>query len=143
MNKPIYGKIFTKEDAEELFGKVIKSVDMSTDEAINLLAKTDRYMMFNFVNDELIILNRNRKTIHGNYQPKSSEVFHVYRTSVFEELLAKYPNNKISFQLREKKFSVENGNFVMEMTDPCPPFCGFDTTDFKIAKTKKEQNITY
>ena len=118
------GKIFTKEEEKKEFGSVSYSVEIKTSEVKNLVSQSPENIMFKFLNpDNLVVLNKQRKAIFEPYEAKSDEVFHNFSTSVLTELLEKEENEGISFQMRGEKFCIENGNYLMELSYPCPPWC--------------------
>ena len=119
----VYGKIFTKEEAEKQFGKVTYSVDMKTEEVKKIIESSPVGIMFKFVDEKLNILNKQRKNVYGSIEPESSEVYNHYSTGVFEELLVKGKQDLTTFQMRGETFTVQNGEFVLEEGIPCPPLC--------------------
>ena len=119
----IYGKIFTKDDAEKQFGEVTYSVEMKTTEVKKLIENSPVGLLFKFVNGNLTVLNKQRQTILGTYEAKSDEVFRHFTTSVLEDLLSQGTQDITYFQMRDETFTIENGSFVLEWSNPCPPDC--------------------
>ena len=119
----VYGKIYSNDEAEKQFGKVIHSEVLETDQVRKLIEEASDSIMFKFVNNKLNILNKQRKNVYGSIEPESTEVYSHYSTSVIEDLLAKGKQTTTTFQMRGETFTVQNGDFVMEAGLPCPPFC--------------------
>ena len=126
------GKIFTTEDANNLFGNVIYSVKIDADLLINLLNKTEKNIMFGLINKNLIILGDNRKLIYPEKaQYKESDVFTVYSTDVVKELLSdtilrkQYDNEHETVQVEQRRevLSVSTDTQTLETGSKCPPSC--------------------
>lgn len=119
----VLGKLYSKEEADKLYGKALESVVLSTDEVKRLADESPERIMFNFISSSLIILNRKRQTIYGDYAAKSGEVFSVYTTSKLLELIQTGKEAETSFEKREEKNTVTNGNVTLEFSGDCPPDC--------------------
>lgn len=119
----IYGKLFTKEEAEKEFGNVTFSLEMNSGEVRNLISASPEKIMFKFVEGSLIALDKNRRTIYGTYKVQSSDVFRNITTSVLDDLLVQGEQGLTQFQMRGEIFSIENGSTVLEFSEPCPPYC--------------------
>ncbi|OGU35551.1 MAG: hypothetical protein A2068_02155 [Ignavibacteria bacterium GWB2_35_6b] len=118
-----YGKVLEKEEAEKEFGLVTFSLEVKSSEVRNLISESPGNIMFKFVDNNLIVLNKNRQTIYGTFTAKSSDVFRNISTTVLSDLLVRGGQETTQFQMRGEIFSIENGLTVLEMTQPCPPFC--------------------
>lgn len=127
----VSGEIFTKEKADELFGEVKESVELSLETVQSFVESTDDFIMFKIVDGSLIVANSQRKIFYNkkNLIFSDVDVFYMYSTFVFEELIFNYiddgaeSDNLISFEMREEVFSVTAGQNTMEHATPCPPFC--------------------
>jgi len=119
----IYGKLFTKEEAEREFGPVTFSLQMNSGEVRNLISASPEKIMFKFVDDNLIVLNNNRQVIYGTFDVQSTDVFHNISASVLNDLLLQGGQDITKFQMRGEIFSIENGLTVLEYSEPCPPYC--------------------
>ena len=129
------GKLYSKEEANKLFGNVIYSVDLNTDLLSGLLKKTEHSVMFGFIDRQLIILDNNRKLIYpekAEYSEK--DVFTVYSTDVVMKLLSSKELNKdagsdpeaVSVEQRREVLSVSTETSTLETGSKCPPFCPAD-----------------
>jgi hypothetical protein len=120
----VIGKIYTKEEANQLYGPVIKSIEISTNTLYSLAQKTPNYIMFNVMNDKIIVLDAQRKEIFGDVQNlTSSTSFHVYSTSQLLNLLKSGGESITYVQSRNNVMTITNGAFTMELAQICPPFC--------------------
>ncbi|MBK7980263.1 MAG: hypothetical protein IPK06_09775 [Ignavibacteriae bacterium] len=80
--------------------------------------------MFKLENDKLTVLGDQRKVISPNtIAIESSEVFHMYSKSKVIEILIKGGNTQTYFENRKNVFSITNGNYTLEYSTPCPPYC--------------------
>ncbi|MBK8946906.1 MAG: hypothetical protein IPM32_16780 [Ignavibacteriae bacterium] len=118
------GKIFSLKDAENQFGNVIEEKILSTDAFKNVLQNTTNSVMFCIQNSELIILGDNRTHLYSSSSySEENNTFHLFSKSKIVELLNLGESNNCLFQKREKAFTVQNGQFILELSLPCPPNC--------------------
>lgn len=124
-NAQIAGKIFTKDEADKLFGGVVESVKISPAEFKSIISKTEKYVMFKVVNSEATILGDGRKAIYPNADAAvgKMDVYHYYSKSVVLELLSKGKGDMVYLENRKEVFSVTYGTNTMEMGILCPPLC--------------------
>ena len=121
----VVGKIFTKTEANQKFGRVLNSVQMNTKLLMKLAEKTPEYVLFKVKNNHLIVLNKKRKVISGNVKSVSkSEVFHLFSTQKLIELIQKGNSPITTFEVRSNDIlSVTSGAETLEESLSCPPFC--------------------
>ncbi len=119
----VVGKIFKKDEADKLYGKVLKSVKIETSNTKAILKNAGEYVMFKFEGDNLIIFSDRNKTIHGTYTTKASDVLYVYSKSKVEEVMKEGAESETYFEQRKEVFTVTNGGYTLELVDRCPPFC--------------------
>lgn len=118
------GKIISLNEAEEIFGKVLEEQSISVDVLKNVLNNTIKCVMFNINNSDLTILGDNRMLLYStNTFIENNDVFHLFSKSKCEELLRLGENKICLFQKREKAFTIENGQYILEYSIPCPPKC--------------------
>src|SRR5574338_1080521 len=82
------GEIISKTDADILFWQVLISKEIPTGELQKFTLRTSDKIMFNFINNELYILDNKRNVllpIGGIVL--ASEVFKVYSVSVVQQLI--------------------------------------------------------
>lgn len=124
----IYGKVFVKEEADKLYGSVLKSYKISALTLSEYLSKTGDYIMFKLgsKDETLAVLSDKRALLFSDRTDKNisaSEVFYAYSKSVVQELLNKGQEGTVYIEQREKVMTVTNGNYTMEIARPCPPYC--------------------
>lgn len=126
------GNLFSNEEANQLFGNVIYSVEINSNELYNLLDKTEENIMFGLINKNLIILGDNRKLIYPEKAEfKESDVFTIYSKDIVKELLTnsslkKQKSNEpevVSVEQRREVLSVSTDTQTLETGHKCPPSC--------------------
>ena len=122
------GKIFTKEEANTLFGRVVDSVKISPAELNAAITKTEKDVMFRLVNGTLTILGDRRAPVYPSAETLVGrlDVFHRYSKSLVVELLSKGTGDAVYMENRKDVFSVTFGGYTLEMSYPCPPSCWED-----------------
>ncbi len=124
LNSQTYGKLFTKSEADKLYGEVLETYNFNRADLINLIARTDSTVMFKFINMTPVILGDHRKLLFPDSLIISDEEkFYLYSKSTVEKLISLYDNNEISIELRESNLTITNGNTTLEESIICPPFC--------------------
>lgn len=118
------GKIISKEEANKLFGAVLVSKEIPTSTLKSLVSQSIKVIMFNIINNDIYISNNNRKVLlPSGFSVNSSEVFHVYSTSIVQELLNS-GNSKVAYiEQRKEVLTITNGNYTLEYSIICPPYC--------------------
>ena len=119
------GEIFTKQKADDLFGEVLESYSVSISTVSSWLNSTDDRIMFLLNGGELTVLGDNRDLVYSTSQySETNEVFHLCSKSKLVELLNNSGNSTTYFEVRSDVFTITNGDFTLEKTWPCPPYCG-------------------
>jgi len=119
-----YGEIFTNTEANQKFGRVLKSISLPTSSLQGLLNYDNNYIMFKIIDRKAIILDYNRNVIYPiGENIKSTDVFKVFSVSVINELLRLGNNAKVIVEQRSSVLSVSSGGFTMEVGAFCPPIC--------------------
>ena len=119
-----YGKIFTKAEANQKFGTILKSVTVPRSSLNAFLNQSSKYLMFRIVNEEVFVLDNKRNAIYpGGSNVSASDVFTVYSSSVIAELLKLGNSASISVEQRNSVLTVSNGGYTLEVGVLCPPFC--------------------
>ena len=122
-----YGKIFTKEEADNLFGKVLQSRPMPTQLVHELLNQTNNYIMFRIENNRVIVLDNKRNVLFPEgVLINSQDVFTVYEVSVLAELLNLGNSSEVQVEKRSEVLSITSGGYTMEVGAFCPPICTND-----------------
>ena len=119
-----YGEIFTNKEANQKFGRVLKSVTLPTSSLHGLLNRTNNFIMFKIIDGEVFVLDKNRNVLYPEGKTiNSQEVFTMYSVSVMNELLNLGNNAKIFVEQRSSVLSISYGGFTLEVGSFCPPFC--------------------
>ena len=122
-----YGKIFTNEEADDMFGKVLHSRPISTQLVQELLNQTNNYLMFRVENNRVIVLDNKRNVLFPEgVLINSQDVFTVYDVQVLTELLNLGNSSEVKVEQRSEVLSITSGGFTMEFGVFCPPFCPND-----------------
>lgn len=118
------GQIFTKEEANIKFGKVLESKPVSTLTVANWLSSTGDKIMFQLKDNNINALGDSRELLYStsNYS-ENNEVFHMYSRSKVVELIDKGRQAITYFENRENVFSITNGGYTLEYSMGCPPYC--------------------
>lgn len=129
-NAQIAGKLFTKSEADQLFGNVIESVELDLNTAKNLMNLTSKDLLFKIQNNQLIVLDGNRNVIYPENFRMSVNENDVYKRcsiSVYSELLNQKlglrSNETVKFEQRSEVFSITYGETTLEQLVTCPPIC--------------------
>ncbi len=125
LSSSVVGKLYTKADADQIYGPVLQSVTISTSDLSSLTAKTPNYIMFNIINGQLYILNSSRVVLSGPVTAvSSSQVFRYFSTSIVNQCLQQGQASTTTVELRTNSvLTVTNGDVTLEMGSPCPPYC--------------------
>jgi hypothetical protein len=120
-----YGKLFTREEADKLFGPVVESVKITPADLKNAISQTEKYVMLRVLNGEAKILGDGRKAVFPSTDIAvgTTEIYHVYSKSLVEELLTKGAGEAVYLENRKEVFSVTYGENTLEMSYLCPPIC--------------------
>jgi hypothetical protein len=123
----VAGQIFSKDEADKLFGPVHQFVKMPISNFKTLLNGCNDRMMFKFAGTDLHILNGKRAQLFctsgfaKNFSVKDTMKY--YSTSVIKELLSKGQGSSVIIERREKVMSITVGDYTMERANLCPPDC--------------------
>lgn len=122
-----YGKIFTKQEADEIFGPVLQSVAIPKHSIQIFLSQTNNNIMFSIQNGNVIILDNKRNVLFPKgISVNSSEVFTLFSVSTLNTLLLKGNESSVYIEKRSEVLSVSTGGFTMEVGVLCPPICPND-----------------
>lgn len=122
LNAQVIGKIFNKDFANSEFGQVINSVEVDNASLTEMLISSGEYIMFNIETGAIRALNLNRENVQGS-AVSNEEVFYKMSTSQVYLLLEQGAEKVTKIERRPKTLTLTNGEFTLEMVDPCPPEC--------------------
>lgn len=118
------GKIISKESADKLFGPVLISVKVPTENLKSLITQSSKVVMFKIINNNVYVLDDKRNVLSpSGLSVSSSDVFSVYAVSVVQELLNDGGSSVTFVEQREKVLTITNGEDTLEYSVVCPPFC--------------------
>jgi len=118
------GKIFSKAEADSLFGKVIESVSISYCDLSSLLSKTEKCVMFQINSGELTILGDGRNVLYPTGKSvNADEVFALFSKSIAVELISSDCGNTVTVERRQDHITVTFGFNTLEESSLCPPIC--------------------
>lgn len=125
LSSTVVGKLYTKAEADQIYGPVLQSVTINTSALSAITAKTPNYIMFNIINGQLYILNSARTVLSGPATAVSaSQVFRYFSTSIVNQLIQQGQATSTTIELRGNDvLTVTNGDSTLEMSYPCPPYC--------------------
>ena len=121
----VIGKLYTKAQADQIYGPVLQSIPISTSTLSALAAKTPNYIMFNIINGKLAIANSARMVLSGAMVSLSaSQQMKVFSTSIVNQLIKQGGASTTTIELRANNtLTVTNGDNTLEMAQACPPWC--------------------
>ena len=118
------GKIISKKSANELFGPVLVSKEVPTENLKMNLNQSTNVVMFKIMNNDIYILNNNRDVLSPlGTTVSSSDVFSVYSISVVQELLNSGGSSVTYVEKRKEVLTITNGEYTLEYSIACPPVC--------------------
>jgi len=118
------GKLFSADEANEKFGKVIESVKVETSSVKDWINSTNDKIMFNLKGESFTVLGDSRELVYSTSRySETNNKFHMYSKSKLIELVNKGGESTTYLENRNSVFSMRNGNVVLESAMPCPPYC--------------------
>lgn len=121
-NAQIIGKIFDKDFADKEFGEVVKFIEIDNNNLTNLTDIAGEYIMFNIEIGVIKALDKDRNSVL-NEAVSENEVFYKMSTSQIKKLLENGKENITKIEMRPETLTLTNGEYTLEMTRPCPPYC--------------------
>jgi len=118
------GKIISKHSADKLFGPVLVSEKMPTENLKTIINQSTKIVMFKIIDNNIYVLDNNRNVLSPSKTTVgSSEVFSVYAISVVQELLNNGGNSVTFIEKRNEVLTITNGEYTLEYSNLCPPYC--------------------
>jgi hypothetical protein len=85
---------------------------------------TTNLLMFNIINEKLIILGDERKPLYPEgYVVPADVIFRVYSKEKVFELLDTGSESNNFVEIRGGIITVTNGDYTLEFGSLCPPWC--------------------
>ena len=124
LHAQIIGKIFSKSEANTLFGAVIETKDISVSELNTILNQTDQNVMFLIKNGTIAIKGDGGKEIYNNgITLESNDVYSKYSKSLVKNLVFMSTSGIITIEKRKSVISLTTGEITLELGLGCPPIC--------------------
>jgi len=119
------GKIYSKTDADSLFGKVHFSQKIDAELMKKILDDTTKVAMFKISKDKLLVLDKYKKAISpDSINVGADESFYIYSKDMLKELFEKGDNEEgVYVEMRRNTLTISSGNYTLEFSYICPPFC--------------------
>jgi hypothetical protein len=124
-SQTIVGKIYTKDDANKIYGPVLSLTQISTGDLSNLTNQTTNYIMFRINNGNLIILGDQRKPLYpASVIVNPQDAMKLFSVSLVRKICLDGNNSITTIELRNNNvLTVTNGNYTLEYSTECPPNC--------------------
>ena len=124
-SQSVVGHIYIKTDADNLYGPVITSNNISSSLLLNLTNSTNNYLMFRISNGNLVILNNQRKELFpGNAAVNPNDEFRYFSISLINKIIVDGRDIFTIVEIRNNNIlTITNGNYTLEVSLPCPPVC--------------------
>ena len=137
------GKIFAKEEANQLFGKPVFTIAVKKDLLKAAVAKADKYILLSIKGKYPVILNDKRLPLllENNISLQPDEKAFVFSKEVVEEFINSSISPIVYFEIRgiskeeatakvttatygaNTIFSISDGYNTLELSTDCPPWC--------------------
>jgi len=118
------GQIFSKSQADQMYGKVLESEPISTSLLNQLMTQTTNYLMFKIISGTVYVLGDNRVVLQPpNQQVGDGVVFTLFSISVIKDLLTDGGDSDTAVEQREEVLTLTNGNYTLNTGTSCPPNC--------------------
>ena len=118
------GKIFSKEEANKLYGPALQSVQIPVSELKIYMGKSVNSLMFRYEDGLFYVADNNRKVLNYNITFPTTAVFTWFSISVIESLIGQGSGDTAFMELRANDIvTITINAFTMETGYPCPPWC--------------------
>lgn len=124
-SQQVVGKIYSKQEADNLYGPVLSSVQIKSTTLTGLLSNSTNYIMFRIINGSAYIVDNNRLPIYpGKFNVNTDDIYRLFSISLVAKILQD-GNSPITYiESRGKNIlTITNGLSTLEFSNTCPPFC--------------------
>ena len=124
-SQQVVGKIYSIQEADNLYRQVLSSVPINSTTLTGLLSKCTNYIMFRIVTGSVYIVDDNRHPLNpGNFIVSPSDVFRVFSISLVAKILQDGNSSITYIEIRNNNtLTITNGVYTMEFANMCPPYC--------------------
>ncbi len=120
----IVGKIFSKSEANTLFGPVLQSKTMNVSELNSIISQTNNYVMFLIKNGDVAIKGDGGNIIYNSgLSILPDDVFMKYSKIIVNKLFNLSTDGQVSIERRANVISITTNEWTLEEGLPCPPEC--------------------
>ena len=125
LSQQVVWKIYTKQEADNLYGPVLFSVPIQSSILSGLLPATSNYIMFRINNGSVNIVDNNRNLLYPvSVSVNPTDVFRKFSVSLVAKILQDGNTPTTYIESRNNGvLSINNGVYILEYGDPCPPLC--------------------
>jgi len=124
-SQTIVGKIYSKGEADIIYGPVVTSIQISSSLLNNLTNVTTNYIMFSINNGNLHILGDQRKPLYPDgiaVDPQTE--MRLFSVSLVRKIIIDGNNPYTTVEIRNNNvLTITNGNYTLEFSWLCPPNC--------------------
>ena len=120
------GKVFDKDLAEVVFGKIHFSYLIKKNVIKKIMNDTTDIITFKVTDEKLAIFNKHRKAIHpADATVGPEEPCYLFSKDKIEELLNKNKkkDKTISVEMRGSSVTLSSDEFILDQSWICPPIC--------------------
>jgi hypothetical protein len=122
-SQEISGKIISSDEALNLFGEAEKSYKIEAS-LLKSFIESSEYLYFNFNSSKPVITTRNKEVLYpSGIHLNGQEVFHVYSSSIVNELLNLTEDKFVIIEKRKNVLTISSGSYTLEYALLCPPYC--------------------
>ena len=124
-SQTLVGKIYTKDEATNIYGPVSTSVQISSSNLNSLTDNTTNYMMFRINNGNLVILGDQRKVLYpAGAIINPLDEMRLFSVSLVKKIIIDGNDSITKIEIRNNNvLTITNGNYTLEYSWPCPPTC--------------------
>lgn len=133
----VVGKLFTKQEANVLFGKVIGSMNLSVTQLKNAISNTKDYVLISVKNNTVVLRDERRRSIsEENEYLDDKDVLYIFSKSQIQNLLGSTllkttsslsvsasTDPVVTVEIRASVLTLTAGDTTLEFALPCPPMC--------------------
>lgn len=119
-----FGIIIPGDTAEREFGSAGVSVPFSSEKLLSIAEMTANLLMFNIIEEKLIILGDNRKVLYPEgLNVPADTIFKVFSKSKVLELIKSGSGDENFIEFRGDTLTISNNDSTLEYGSLCPPWC--------------------
>ena len=129
----VIGKLFNRDEANTLFGKVTTSASISTADLKSALSRGTNYILFTIKNGQVVIRDEKKQYLSfDRYSIGKDEQMYMFSKSAILQLLStrnatislsKSADDNVAVELRAGVLTLTYGVETLEFAMPCPPIC--------------------